>query len=254
MKTKIDEIADGIFRLSTFVPDLPPSGFTFNQYLIRADEPFLFHCGGRALFPLVSAAAEKILPLESIRWISFGHVESDECGSMNQWLGVAPEAQVVHGGIACMVSLDDLADRPPRALENNEILDIGGKRIRYIDTPHVPHAWESGLIFEETTRTLFTGDLFTQLGDGAALTEESIVDAAIAAEEGFHAMALTPTTASTIRNLKTLGALRLAVMHGSCFHGDCASELESLAEYVTRSMVASMNGSGEYTRMDLRSH
>jgi len=231
MKTQVDEIADGIFRLSTFTPDLPPSGFTFNQYLIRADEPFLFHCGGRALFPLVSSAVESILPLETIRWISFGHVESDECGSMNQWLSAAPAAQIVHGGIACMVSLNDLADRPPRPLENNEVIDIGGKRIRYLDTPHVPHAWESGLIFEEGTKTLFTGDLFTQFGDGPALTEESIVQAAIAAEEGFHAMALTPTTASTIRKLKDLGAARLAVMHGSCFSGDCAAELEALAVY-----------------------
>jgi flavorubredoxin len=231
MKTQVDEIADGIFRLSTFTPDLPPSGFTFNQYLIRADEPFLFHCGGRALFPLVSSAVESILPLETIRWISFGHVESDECGSMNQWLSAAPAAQIVHGGIACMVSLNDLADRPPRPLENNEVIDIGGKRIRYLDTPHVPHAWESGLIFEEVTKTLFTGDLFTQFGDGPALTEESIVQAAIAAEEGFHAMALTPTTASTIRKLKDLGAARLAVMHGSCFSGDCAAELEALAVY-----------------------
>ncbi|MBT6443348.1 MAG: MBL fold metallo-hydrolase, partial [Alphaproteobacteria bacterium] len=132
MKTQVDEIADGIFRLSTFTPDLPPSGFTFNQYLIRADEPFLFHCGGRALFPLVSSAVESILPLETIRWISFGHVESDECGSMDQWLSAAPAAQIVHGGIACMVSLNDLADRPPRPLENNEVIDIGGKRIRYL--------------------------------------------------------------------------------------------------------------------------
>ena len=231
MDTLVDEIAEGIFRLSTFTPDLPPSGFTFNQYLIQADEPFLFHCGGRALFPLVSAAVESVLPLKSIRWISFGHVESDECGSMNQWLSAAPEAQVVHGGVACMVSLNDLADRPPRAMENNEVLDIGGKRIRYIDTPHVPHAWESGLIFEEVTKTLFTGDLFTQLGEGPALTKDSIVSAAIAAEDGFHAMALTPTTASTIRSLKDYRPARLAVMHGSCFEGDCDSELEALAAY-----------------------
>ena len=237
METRIDEIADGIFRLSTFTPDLPPSGFTFNQYLVRADEPLLFHCGGRALFPLVSAAAESILPLKSLRWISFGHVESDECGSMNQWLSAAPDAQVVHGATACMVSLNDLADRPPRVLAHDEVLDIGGKRIRYIDTPHVPHAWESGLIFEEVTKTLFTGDLFTQLGDGPALTDQAIAGAAIAAEEGFHAMALTPTTASTIRSLKHYDPARLAVMHGSCFEGDCASELEALATYTDQALA-----------------
>ena len=239
MQTRIDEIADNIFRLSTFTPDLPPVGFTFNQYLIRADEPFLFHCGGRALFPLVSAAAASIVPLEALRWISFGHVESDECGSMNAWLEAAPHAQIVHGGLACMVSWNDLADRPPRPLAHQEVLDVGGKRVRYLDTPHVPHAWESGLIFEETTRTLFTGDLFTQLGDTPALTDQSIVGPAIAAEEGFKAMALTPATAPTIRSLKDLGAERLAVMHGSCFHGDCAAELEALASWVDSALESS---------------
>lgn len=239
MQTRIDEIADNIFRLSTFTPDLPPVGFTFNQYLIRADEPFLFHCGGRALFPLVSAAAASIVPLEALRWISFGHVESDECGSMNAWLEAAPHAQIVHGRLACMVSLNDLADRPPRPLAHQEVLDVGGKRVRYLDTPHVPHAWESGLIFEETTRTLFTGDLFTQLGDTPALTDQSIVGPAIAAEEGFKAMALTPATAPTIRSLKDLGAERLAVMHGSCFHGDCAAELEALASWVDSALESS---------------
>ena len=151
MQTRIDEIADGIYRLSTLIADVPPHGFTFNQYLIVADEPLLFHCGGRGLFPLASAAAATIMSLEKLRWISFGHVESDECGSMNQWLVAAPRAQVVHGAIACMVSLNDLADRPPRALANGEVIDLGGKRVCYIDTPHVPHAWESGLMFEETT-------------------------------------------------------------------------------------------------------
>ena len=231
METQVDEIAPNIFRLSTFMPEMPPVGFTFNQYLINADEPFLFHCGGRNLFAFVSKAATNIIPLEKIRWISFGHVESDECGSMNQWLAAAPNAQVVHGAIACMVSLNDLADRPPRALKNNEILDLGGMRVRYIDTPHVPHAWESGLVFEETTKTLFTGDLFTQLGNGPAVTTESIVSSAILAEEGFHATALTPSTAPTIRALKSLNPECLAVMHGSCFKGDCGAELEALAAY-----------------------
>ena len=230
METRVDEIASGIYRLSTLV-EMPPAGFTFNQYLIDADEPLLFHCGGRGLFPLVSAAAARIVPHQKLRWISFGHVESDECGSMNQWLAVAPNAQVAHGAIACMVSLNDLADRPPRVLADGEVLALGGKRVRYIDTPHVPHAWESGLIFEETTKTLFTGDLFTQLGDGPAIGSESIVPAAIAAEEGFHATALTAATGRTIRALKDLHPDRLAVMHGSCFEGDCGQELEALAAF-----------------------
>jgi len=231
MQTRVDEIADGIFRLSTFVAEVPPVGFTFNQYLVRADEPLLFHCGGRGLFPLVSAAAATVVPLDKLRWISFGHVESDECGSMNQWLAAAPNAQVAHGAIACMVSLNDLADRPPRVLQNGEVMDLGAKRVRYIDTPHVPHAWESGLMFEEVTGTLFSGDLFTQVGDGPAIGSASIVEAAIAAEEGFHSSALTPATAPTIRVLKDLKPKRLAVMHGTCFEGDCAGELEGLARY-----------------------
>jgi flavorubredoxin len=241
METQVDEIADNIFRLSTFIPDITASGFTFNQYLIKADEPLLFHCGGRALFPVVSKAAASVLPLRTLRWICFGHVESDECGSMNQWLSVAPEAQVAHGAVACMVSLNDLADRPPRVLANNEVVDLGGKRVRYIDTPHVPHAWESGIIYEETTKTLFTGDLFTQTGNGPALTNNSIVGNAIAAEEAFHAMALTPHTPTIIRQLKQLGAARLAVMHGCCFNGDCAAELEALAVYVENALMGASN-------------
>lgn len=230
--TRIDEIADGIYRISTPVPPaVIPGGFTFNQYLIEAAEPLLFHCGARGLFPVVAEAVATVIALEALRWVSFGHVEADECGSMNQWLAVAPLAQVAHGATACRVSLNDLADRPPRLLTNGEVLDLGGKRIRYIDTPHVPHAWESGLIFEEVTRTLFTGDLFTQLGNGPALTESSLVAAAIAAEESFHATALTPGTAPTIRALKALEPARLAVMHGSCFSGDCAGELDALASY-----------------------
>jgi len=231
--TNVVEIAGGIFRISTpLPPSALPGGFTFNQYLIAAEQPLLFHCGPRGLFPLVSQAVAAVLPVARVRWISFGHVESDECGSMNQWLAAAPHAQVVHGNLACMVSLNDLADRPPRALAHDEILDLGGRRVRWLDTPHVPHAWESGLMFEETTRTLFCGDLLTQLGhDGPAIGTASIVAAAIAAEEMFGATAMTPKTASTIRALAALEPARLAVMHGSCFEGDGAAELEALAAY-----------------------
>jgi flavorubredoxin len=180
--------------------------------------------------PLVSEAVATVLPVDSLRWISFGHVESDECGAMNLWLAAAPAAQVVHGMTACMVSLNDLADRPPRALFDEEVLDLGGKRVRYLDTPHVPHAWESGLMFEETTRTLFTGDLFTQLGDqGPVLDAGGIVEAAIVAEEAFQATSLTPLLGPTLRRLKALAPTCLAVMHGPCYVGDCEGELERLA-------------------------
>ena len=238
MKTRVDEIANDVYRLSTFVADMPPSGFTFNQYLIAAEQPLLFHCGGRALYSAVSAAVATIVDLDRLRWISFGHVEAEECGSMNDWLAHAPGARVAHGAVACMVSLNDLADRPPRPLADAEVLELGDYRVRWIDTPHVPHAWESGLMFEEVTKTLFTGDLFTQIGDGPALTRDSIVDAAIAAEEGFGATALTPATAPTIRRLKALHPSRLAVMHGSCFEGDCAAELEKLAAYFEQRLHA----------------
>lgn len=232
MKTQIDEIADRIFRLSTFVPEIAaPAGFTFNQYLIDAGEPLLFHCGPRRMFPSVRAALETVMSAERLRWISFGHVESDECGAMNLWLEAAPKAEVFHGRTACMVSLNDLADRPPRALGNGDVLDIGSKRVRYIDTPHVPHAWESGLIYEESTQTLFCGDLFTHVGQGPAVTRDSIVEAAIAAERAFRSTSLAPATGSTIRALAKLEPKTLAVMHGSCFKGDCASALSKLADF-----------------------
>jgi flavorubredoxin len=239
MDTQIDEIGDGIYRLSTYVAEIaPPAGFTFNQYLVDAKEPLLFHTGPRQMFPFVSAAFEKVMPVQKLRWISFGHVESDECGAMNLWLEAAPEAQVVHGRIACMVSLNDLATRPPRPLANGELLDLGGRCVRYIDTPHVPHAWESGLIYEETTGTLFCGDLFAHIGRGPAVTSDGIFDAAIAAEKVFRSTSLTPATGPTIRALAELKPDKLAVMHGSCYSGDCVDALRQLAAFYDAALAA----------------
>lgn len=229
MMTKTDQIADGIFRFSTCVPGLTPDGFTFNQFLINAEEPLLFHTGPRAMFPLVSEAVSKIVPIEKLRWITFGHVESDECGSMNQWLEMAPRSQVAHGEIGVMVSLNDMANRAPRALKDGEVLDLGGKRVRHIDTPHVPHAWESRLLFEETTRTLFCGDLFTHSGDGPALTASDIVEPARRAEELFHSSCITPNTGATVRKLADLSPKTLALMHGSSFDGDAVQAIHGLA-------------------------
>lgn len=231
METRINEIADGIYRLSTFFPDMPPSGFTFNQFLVKGDEPLLFHCGMRGLFPLVSAAVAKVVPVEKLRSISFGHVEADECGAMNNWLAVAPQAQVAHGMIACDVSLNDLADRAPRALADGEVLDLGGKRVRYIDTPHVPHCWEAGVIYEETTGTLLCGDLLTHLGDGPTVTSGDVVGPAVAAEDMFHATSIGAATAPTIRKLAALRPRTLGLMHGSSYNGDCAGALHALADY-----------------------
>jgi flavorubredoxin len=242
MKTLTQEIADGIYRFSTCVPDAAPGGFTFNQFLVRADEPLLFHTGPRRMFPLVADAIARVVPLASLRWITFGHVESDECGAMNEFLAAAPHASVAHGAAGCMVSLDDLCDRPPRKLVDGEVMDLGGKRVRHIDTPHVPHCWEARLLFEETTRTLFCGDLFTHTGDGPALTTDDIVAPALAAEEIFHATALSIVTAPTIRSLAALEPRTLALMHGSSTATGCSESLLRLADAYASKVAGGLNG------------
>jgi flavorubredoxin len=239
METRIDEIASGIYRLSTYFAEVaPPAGFTFNQFLVMGDEPLLFHCGMRGLFPLVSEAVGKIMPVDRLRWITFGHVESDECGAMNNWLAAAPRAEVAHGEIACMVSLNDLADRTPRMLHNGEVIDLGGKRVRYIDTPHVPHCWEAGVIYEETTGTLMCGDLLGHLGQGPAVTSSDIVGPAMQAEDMFHATSVGVATAPTIRKLADLKPRTLALMHGSSFNGDGEHALHAIADYYAIGMKA----------------
>lgn len=230
METRITEVAQGIFRLSTFVPQVEPGGLAFNQFLVMGEEPLLFHTGMRALFPLVRDAVAALMPPEKLRWISFGHYEADECGAMNQWLAVAPTAQVAHGMTGVMVSLNDQADRPPRALADREVLDLGGKRARYLDTPHVPHGWEAGLLFEESTRTLLCGDLFTQYGDGPATTESDIISPAIAGEDIANYSALNPAMGATLRKLAELQPRTLALMHGPAFVGDGASALVDLGD------------------------
>ena len=235
METKVDEIADGIYRLSTFVPEVTPDGFTFNQYLVDAHEPLMFHLGHRMLFDSVSAAVQTVVPLDRLRWLTFGHVEADENGSMNQWLAAAPKSEVAHSVVGVMVSLMDMADRPPRSLPGGEVLDLGGKRVRWIDTSHVPHGWESGLLFEETTATLFCGDLFTRLGSTPAASESDPVGPAAAAEDMFGATCLTPSAAPTIRGLAELRPQRLALMHGAVYEGDAVAALHGLADdYDTR--------------------
>lgn len=229
METKTDEIADGIYRLSTFVPDVGPSGFTFNQFFVDAAEPLLFHTGMRALFPLVSAAIARIRPVEQLRWITFGHVEADECGAMNSFLAAAPQAQVAHGELGCAVSLDDMADRLPRRLADGEVIDLGDRQVQHLDTPHAPHNWESRVLHEQTTGVLFCGDLMTQLGDGPALTEADLVEPATVAEDVFHATSLGPAVSAALRRLAQLRPTTLAIMHGSSFSGDCARALDDLA-------------------------
>jgi flavorubredoxin len=229
MPTTVDEIAPGIYRLSTLVSEIGPTGFTFNQFLVDDEEPLLFHTGHRSMFPSVCEAIERVLPVSSLRWITFGHVESDECGAMNQFLGVAPAAQVAHGALGCMVSIGEMADRPPRAMADGEVLEIGAKRLRHIDTPHVPHGWEARVLFEETTRTLLCGDLFTRLGDGPAVTDDDIVGPALEAEDLFRYSSLSPNTADVMRTLGDLAPVTLGLMHGSSFSGDGKKALWELA-------------------------
>lgn len=231
MQTSVHEIADRVYRLSTCVPDAAPGGFTFNQYLIDGDEPLLFHAGPRRMFPLVSEAAAKVIPLDRLRWVSFGHVESDECGAMNQWLAAAPSAQVLFNGLGCMVSVDDLADRPPVPVADDSPRDLGGHRIRTIVTPHVPHGWEAQVIYDETTATLLCGDLFTRTGDGAAIVHDAdLIEPALAADDLFGATCLTASTAPTLRKLADLAPRTLALMHGPAFAGDGGAALRDLAD------------------------
>jgi flavorubredoxin len=231
METRITEVTDGIYQTTTYVEQ---ANFSFNQYLVAGEEPLLFHTGGRGLFPLVSDAMARVVPTDAMRWITFGHVESDESGSMNDWLAAAPNATVAQSVIGCMVSLNDLADRPPRPLADGEVLDIGGHRIRWIDTPHVPHAWEAGVIYDETTRTLFCGDLFTQTGAYVAASNDDIVGPAITAEDMFGAWSLAPGSSATLRRLAELDVSTLALMHGPAFSGDCRAALLDLADDVDK--------------------
>jgi flavorubredoxin len=225
--TQVTEIAPDVYRLSTYVSDV---GIVFNQFLVDAEQPLIFHTGPRALYPLVSAALGRVVAVERLRWITFGHLEADECGAMNAWLAAAPGAEVAHGAMGCAVSVNDLADRPPRPLQDGEVLDLGGRRVRRIETPHVPHGWDAGLMFEETTGTLLCGDLFTALGEGPALTEHEITGPALKTEDIFRATCLTPATGPTIRALAELRPSTLALMHGPSFTGDCVQALHDLGD------------------------
>lgn len=240
--TQVDEIADGIYRLSTYT-EAVPGGFTFNQFLVNGKEPLLFHTGLKGAFPLVSAALTRVIPLDRLRWISFGHWEADESGALNEWLEAAPRSELAVGGLGVMISGSDQAIRPPRTpLADGEVLDLGGKRVRWIDTPHVPHGWDAGIWFEETTHTLLCGDLLTHGGRVPPLTHEDILGPALAAEDMFRSTSLTPATGPTIRRLADLDPSTLAVMHGASFTGDCRGALRSLADDYEARLEKAMAG------------
>jgi len=235
MQTHITEISDGVYRLSTVVPEIAaPAGFTFNQFLLMGEEPLLFHCGYRGLFDSICAAVGKVTPVDKLRWISFSHLEGDESGAMNLWQKASPNAQVLHGTLGCSISLNDLSLRKPQALEDNEIVDLGGKRVRYLATPHVPHGWDAGLMYEETTGILLCSDLLGQVGDGPALSESDIVGPALDSEDTFHSMSVTKEWISTLSRLAALKPKTLAIMHGSSLAGDGAAALTSFADGLAR--------------------
>jgi flavorubredoxin len=235
-RTNVHEVADGIFRINTPI-DIPggPGKFSFNQYLIRDEQPLLFHTGLRRLFPGVRDAVATLIPLERLRFVVLSHFEADECGALNDWLHACPRAEAVCGRVAAMVSVNDYADRPPRALADNETLDLGDHVVRWFDTPHVPHAWECGLMMEDRTRTFLCGDLFTQGGAGeTALTESDILEPSEAFRAPLDYFAHSPDTGATLECLAAEAPRTLACMHGSAWRGDGAALLRELAKRVAR--------------------
>lgn len=226
--TVIDEVAGGIYRISTPVT-VVPGGFTFNQYLIVDEQPLLFHTGPRRLFPLVREAVGAVLPVEDLRFISFSHYEADECGALNEFLAVSPNAVPLCGRIAALVSISDIADRPPRAIADNERLSLGTHTVRWFDTPHLPHAWECGFLMEETTSTLLCGDLFTQGGaDHAAVTEGDILEPSEAFRGALDYYSHTKNAKPMFERLARLEPKILACMHGAAWRGDGAELLREL--------------------------
>ncbi len=230
--TNINEIAEGIYRINTPIK-LPVGAFNFNQYLIIDDSPMLFHTGPRRLFPLVQEAIGSMIPPKELRYIGFSHYEADECGSLNEFLAIAPESVPVCGQIAAMVSVNDVADRPARAMSDGEILNLGHHALRWFDTPHLPHAWECGLMFDDTTRTLLCGDLFTQGGEGKPpLVESDILGPSEAFRGAMDYYAHAPNTQEMLERLAKESPTTLACMHGSAWRGDGAALLRELAKSI----------------------
>ena len=235
MQSKVSEIARDIYRISTFHPDY---GIQFNQFLIRDEEPFLMHTGFKKMFSSTLEGVASIVDPSTVRWIGFSHFESDECGALNDWLKVAPSAQATCSAVGAMVMVNDFADRAPRPLADNEVLQTGRHRLRFLSTPHVPHCWDAGLFFDEVDKTLLCSDLFFQPGDSEPVIETEVVgrarEAIVANLNGPMAkdMPYTPYTESTLHRLAALEPRILAVMHGSSFRGDGRTALLELARVV----------------------
>lgn len=227
----ITEIAPNVHRISILYPEI---NLQFNHFLVIDEEPLLYHTGMRRMFPEVFEAVKSIIDPAKLRWIGFSHFEVDECGSLNDWLKVAPHAQAVSGVVGSMVNISDFADRPPRALSANEVFSTGKFRFKYRPTPHLPHGWDAGVLFEETQEVLFCSDLFTHNGDVEALTESDILGRARQSLIDFQAgplmdyMPYTPNTRPLLEGLAELKPRTLATMHGSSFTGDCSKALLEL--------------------------
>ena len=230
--TNVHEVADGIYRINTpVVMEGGPGGFSFNQFLIVDDAPLLFHTGPRKMFPLVREAVASVLPVERLRYIGLSHVEADECGSLNEWLAVAPQSAPLCGKIAALVSIDDIADRPARALADGEMLSLGKHSVRWFDTPHLPHAWECGFLMEDRTRTLLCGDLFTQPGaEHPATTESDILGPSEAFRHAMDYYSHTKNGQAMLERLAAAEPTTLACMHGSTWKGDGAKLLRALGD------------------------
>ena len=229
--TNVHEVSDGVYRINTPVVFENGNTFSFNQYLIVDEDPLLFHTGPRKMFPLVREAVCSILPVERIQYIGFSHVEADECGSLNEWLAVAPQSVPLCGTIAAMVSIEDIADRSPRVLADGERISLGTHRVRWIDAPHMPHAWDCGFLTEEVTRTFLCGDLFTQGGaDLPAITTSDILGPSEAFRHRLDYFSYTKNTRTLLERLASTEPTTLACMHGSAWSGDGATLLRALAD------------------------
>jgi flavorubredoxin len=236
---KIDEIAPDVYRISIYVPEIQ---LQFNHFLIRDDEPMLFHTGLRRMFPLVREAVDKLVSAQKLRWIGWSHFESDECGALNEWLAIAPQAQAVCGFVGAMVNVNDFAAREARILAKDEVLSTGKHRFRFISTPHVPHGWDAGVMFEEVNRTLLCSDLLHQNGDVEALTESDVLgrvrETLTLYNQGPFAnyLPFTKRTRSILNSLADLEPKTLAAMHGSAYRGDCSRALRDLADVMEETL------------------
>lgn len=234
--TNVNEIAEGIYRICTPAPpDRIPGGFTYSSYLIVDDEPLLFHTGLRRIFPLVREAVASVIPVERLRYISFSHVESDESGSLNQWLAAAPNAVPLCGRLAARIQVEDMADRPPRAMAEGETVSLGVHSVKWLDAPHVPHAWECGFMFEAHTGTLLCSDLFTQAGGNPPpITESDILGPSESLRSHLDYFAHGTNTRAILEKLAGTNPRTLACMHGSAWRGDGAALIRALADVLSR--------------------